>query len=167
MLAISSVLAACLVASGCGAGSGSGLPPTAAATVRVGPVVDPLTPDGSTWAQGLDEQPAGQLLDDAQVESGISMPWKFLGFGDTRSVVDVAFVAGDGDCVTPLGFAATTDGDHVELRAVSVVGASREACADPIVLRRASVQLPVPLDNGIQLEHAPVEPDWNSPSDFD
>lgn len=95
------------------------------------------------------------------------MPWKFLGFsGDSRSTIEVAFVGGDGDCVTPLGFAASTDGTRVVLRAVSVVDETREACADPIVLGRTSVQLPVALEDGVQLDHAPVDPTWNSPNNF-
>jgi hypothetical protein len=95
------------------------------------------------------------------------MPWKFLGFAGGKDVVNVAFVAGDGDCVKPLGFYVHRDGDNVLVEAVSKAEPGRTACAARLMLGRAVLRLPVAIDGPVRLVHPATDPAWSSPNIFD
>ncbi|GAA5201690.1 hypothetical protein GCM10023346_46610 [Arthrobacter gyeryongensis] len=101
-----------------------------------------------------------------EAASGISMPWKFLGFVDGNKVVTVAYVGGDGDCTTPAGFYVHQDGNDVTVEAVSREAAGRTACADSLSMGRAVLQLPISIGGAGRLVHAATDPAWSSPNYF-
>jgi hypothetical protein len=128
-------------------------------------VVDPLTPDHSGWVGALPPPTAGKLLPAVQAQVDMSMPWKFLEFGPNRSTIQVAYVQGDGDCVSPQGFYVAQLRGNVVVAAVSK-SANAQSCGNAVVVRRATLSLPVAIAGGVQLEHAPVDPDFSSPNFF-
>lgn len=128
-------------------------------------VLDPLIPDASGWVGALPSPTTGKLLPPAQAQVGMSMPWKFIGFGSNHSLIQVAYVEGDGDCVLPEGFyIAELHGDVVVAAVSRNTGA--QSCSGAVVIRRAWLNLPLVVTGNVSLQHAPVDPNFSSSNFF-
>jgi hypothetical protein len=90
---------------------------------------------------------------------------RFVGGHDE---IEVAYVQGDGYCVTPLGFRVVRTASAVELTAVSRNNGDA-VCGSSLVLGRTIIPLPVTVGGagGDSLLHAHVSPDWSSGHYFD
>ena len=129
---------------GCAArGSAPELPPAG---------LDPLRPSLPAWAHGITPSPGTELTR----PSGTSMPWTLAGISDDRRTITVAFVAGDGDCVTHLGYAVDTHGSTLVLGEYSTSPREGGACSDRLGLGLETVRLPLALDGPVRLSHAPT-----------
>lgn len=114
--------------------------------------LDPLQPSLPAWGQGITPSPGTELAR----PSGTSMPWTLAGISDDRRTITVAFVAGDGDCVTHLGYAVDTQGSTLVLGEYSTSPSAGRACADRQGLGLETVRLPLALDGPVRLVHAPT-----------
>jgi len=114
--------------------------------------LDPLRPSLPSWAQGTTPSPGTELT----LPSGTSMPWTLAGISDDRRTITVAFVAGDGDCVTHLGYAVDTQGSTLVLAEYSTSPSVGRACAAGLGVGLETVRLPLALDGPVRLVHAPT-----------
>lgn len=128
------------------------------------PQPDPLQTPGPSLARQLPAASPAVEVSAADAASGLSMPWRFLGFVGGDDLVDVAAVAGDGDCVKPVGFHVHREGSDVVVEAVSREEPGRAACADRLVLSRAVLRLPASFGGMVRLVHAVTDPQWSSPN---
>jgi hypothetical protein len=140
--------------------------PTVTGPAQSGLVVDPLEVDHSAWVSSLPPPVDATLLTSAEAQTQLSLPWKFVEFGTIRSRIEVAYVAGDGQCTLPLGFYVTQIAGGVAVAAVSKDTTST-TCNDKAVVKRAWIDLPELIDGAARLVHAPVDPTWNAPGYFD
>ncbi|WAH95240.1 hypothetical protein [Arthrobacter sp. MMS18-M83] len=131
-----------------------------------GPQVDALEPFSNARIAHLSAPVPAKEITAGEAASGISMPWKFLGFADGNKVATVAYVGGDGDCTTPAGFYVHPDGNDVTVEAASREAAGRTACADSLRMGRAVLQLPISIGGTVRLAHAAIDPPWSSPNFF-
>lgn len=120
---------------------------------------DTLQPDTSNWINTLPIADEGKELSTAEAQTGLSLPWKFIGFGTDKTRIQVAYVAGDGDCTLPKGFYVTKHGGGVIVAAVSSAS-SNTSCSDKVIINRAWITLPMSVDAQHPLQHAPISPNW-------
>jgi hypothetical protein len=128
--------------------------------------VDALTPYSTPQIVHLPDPVPAVEVAAGDAASGVSMPWKFLGFAEGNDVATVAYVGGDGDCTTPAGFYVHQVGNDVILEAVSKTAFGRTACADRLVMARATLRLPTSIGGAVRLVHAAVDASWNSTNFF-
>jgi hypothetical protein len=129
------------------------------------PSPDALQPTMSPQLVGLPPAKPAKLLKSGDTVGLTSMPWVLTSISHERDSITVAYVAGDGDCFTPVGFLVQQHDESIEVSAVSRQGVG-PACADKLVLGRATIDLPKALTTGVTLLHAPVARAWDNPHFF-
>lgn len=122
---------------------------------------DPLVAGDSGTTDSLVPVTPATMVSAATARSGLSLPWKFLGFGADRTQVDIEYVKGDGDCTLPIGLHVSEVAGAVELFAISR-STHAHSCADKLEIGHAVVSLPRAVGGGVKLLHAPVAPAWAS-----
>jgi len=89
-----------------------------------------------------------------------AMPWKFQALSADQRTITIIYVAGDGSCVRPVGVVVAQSKNFVALSPYSSTNADH-ACADMLVLARATVTLSAPLGSR-ELLHPVIDPAWQS-----
>jgi len=87
------------------------------------------------------------------------MPWKLGSIADDRRTITVIFVAGDGYCLTHLGYGLTLDDRVMTLTEYSSLAPNSGACPSMLVVGVETITLPLALDASVLLMHAPTEVD--------
>lgn len=129
------------------------------------PSPDALQPTMSPQFKILAPAKPAKLLQSVDTFGLTSMPWVLTSISDDRGSITVAYVAGDGDCFKPVGFLVQHNDESIEVSALSRQGAG-PACADKLVMGRATIDLPKALTTGVTLLHAPVAKAWDNPHFF-
>jgi hypothetical protein len=150
--------------SGCAGSSGSA-PPTSSnqdtspvgSTPRSSTIAsaDSLVPVGVVGAS-LSALPTAKSVPATQSAGLVSMPWRLADAASKSSSLNVAWVTGDGYCLTPRGFTVTESPTKVTLTAWSAARPGQTACPDNARLATDVVQLSAPLGSR-QLIHGPVD----------
>lgn len=135
------------------------------APAQSAPLADALRPTMSPQFVRLPPTKAAKLLQSGEAFGLTSMPWMLASISDDRDSITVVYVAGDGDCLKPVGFLVQQHDGSIEVSALSRQGAG-PACADKLVMRRATIDLPKALTIGVTLLHAPVAKAWDNPHFF-
>lgn len=147
VLVVALALGACaLTASGCTIS-----PPAAASTP------DPIAPSMPGWARDQTPEP-GATLSPSEAAGLTSMPWSLAEVSADRRTITVLYVAGDGDCVTHVGYRMARSGSAITLVEYSAT-ASRSACADRAVVGLQRIDLGASLDE-VTLLHAQADDHW-------
>jgi hypothetical protein len=122
---------------------------------------DPLTPSTVPPAVASSPHPTvAPTLTQKDAKTLTSEPWMFINL-DGRTL-ELTYVAGDGHCIFPRGFAVTSSKTSVEVWALSKTG-DEPICGDPYNMGHAFLTLPEPL-NGRKLVHAPTDQNWTGGS---
>jgi hypothetical protein len=129
------------------------------------PVTDQMqTTTLPVWATGQPRPTLIPSLSKQDASSLTSLPWQFIALNNGRDL-EIQYVAGDGDCVLPKGFAVTYSATAVEVWALSRTEMGREACASRLVTGIATLHLAQPLGER-SLVHAPTDLNWPSAHAF-
>ena len=134
---------------------------TAASTpTRLGAAfTDPQTPGTVPEAVASSPHPTlGPTHTERDTQTLTSEPWMFVNL-DGRTL-ELTYVAGDGHCIFPRGFAVTSTKTSVQVWALSKTG-DQKICGDLYNMGHVSLILPEPL-NGRKLEHAPTDQNWTT-----
>lgn len=122
---------------------------------------DPLTPNPVPPAVANSPHPTvTPALTAKDTETLTSEPWTFINL-DGRTL-ELSYVAGDGHCIYPRGFAVTTTKTSVQVWALSKTG-TESVCGDVYNMGHTFLTLPTPL-NGRKLVHAPTDQNWSNGS---
>lgn len=127
-----------------------------------GAVIDPQKAgDVPEWASRLPAPTAVRIISPGKRSDLISMPWRFVSIDSGATSLNVLYVAGDGSCITPVGFEVEETASYVEVWAWSRSNGAL-ACGGGAVRAAGIVNLPEPIGTRA-LIHAQVDPAWRSP----
>jgi hypothetical protein len=140
-----------LTATGC-----ASRPPSAEPQLEI----DPVQPSMPAWARDVPASAGAEVADTSGMSS---MPWQLAAVANDRKTITVAFVKGDGSCVTHAGHSVEVQGTTIVVGEYSTTSTVGTACPAMLGLGVETIMLPIALDNSVHLAHAPVTGDGALP----